>query len=269
MKKSLLTSFLVLLGASNAFAAKGLDGLEGLEPKYALAAAAVALLAGFIGAATGRLGKQEFIPLVIACIVVALVPLVGWVNALVLLGVLAGVICALVVCMRKPRWLGFKNSSAHAQASNTALASSAANRSRKKHRPKITIGNRSFVSMIFGLLEALKKIDINVHYDSATGLVTLILWHGMSRKKAMALLKDLWAVVIGNGSVYGYGWYLAVWDEAKKYAGKNGVMVKVRIQVPLSLFITWAALNDPNNAPSFSEWRQHFGRSDKGWNITE
>ena len=265
MKKSLLTAFLVLLGASNAFAAKG---LEGLEPKYALAAAGLGLLATFIGLVTNRGNKEAFISLGIACIVVALVPLVGWVNALVLLGVLAGVGLGLYLAFGQK--LAHKSQSAspaYATVGSVAPVSAPPKVAPQRPRPKIKVGNQSFSSLMTVFIVEPEEFDLETLCDSLTELICAIVSHGTDPKSAFAILKDWGSVKIGDGSVFGYGWYLAVREEAKKFA--NGALVKVAMQVPRNQFITWAELNDPNQKPKFEYWKRRFGTDDEGWNITE
>jgi len=246
MKKSLLTAFLLLLGASNAFAVKGLEGLEGLEPKYALATAGLGLVAAFIGLVTGRANREALFSLAIACLVVGLVPLVGWVNALVLLGALAVVVLG---------FLGLRFARGNRR-----------NISARNAAPLITQLNPSPQTASTGQTKGpANRPYIHLKKQRRSTVKVRIEFHGTpSLADAVAIANGLDSWKAGPRNLHGTGVYFAGRKTAEGYAGLVGGLVEVEIAAPHSEF---ADRDEVVNSDEFKQWRKVYSTGNLGHDI--
>ena len=95
---------------------------------------------------------------------------------------------------------------------------------------------------------------------------TVDLFHGTPDKEKLFGILNQQAFVIGDGNKYGSGVYWTTqFKKAQEYAGRNGGIVKARLQCPSSQIVGYAALSDSD---SFKKWKKQSGISNEGDAIT-
>ena len=95
---------------------------------------------------------------------------------------------------------------------------------------------------------------------------TAVLYHGTPKlENARNIISGGGTFVIGPGNTKGTGLYLADAQTAKKYAGNNGAILKVKLNVPWDQI---ADYNDVRRSQYYRTWVNSNGNGDSGENLT-